>query len=186
MARTPNGNRMRAFSQPFTVSSPIHPLHSIPASAVAVNASSFAGEPLTTRLSIPQSSSSASDQLSLPQTSDVAVIEPCATRANQRVLGRPISAILPSLDTTLESVPYDHGSSVPVHLSSSQSRSWLTVPLCRNVYPYRLFDHTTLPAVEQRFGFPLHRVKPNYQPHEKCRPVPHWTTAVILAPTTTM
>ena len=102
-----------------------------------------------------------------------------------RVSAHPISAIFPPLNITLGSVPYDHGSSVPVDLSSSQSRSWLTVPLCSNVYPYRPVDHNASPAVEPWFGFLLHRVKPTYQPHTKCRPVPHWTTAVTPAPTTT-
>ena len=148
MAQAPNGDRMHAFSQPSAFISPTHPLHAIPASPVAVNAS-FEGEPLTTHLNIPQSpSSSASDHFSLPPTSDVTVIETCASLANQRVSARPISAIFPSLNIALGSVPYDHGSSVPVHLSPSQSRSWLTVPLCSNAHPYRPVDHTASPAVE--------------------------------------
>ena len=164
--------------------SPAHHLHSIPASAVAVN-TSVAGEPFTTHLNIPQSSSSsAGNYFSLPPTSDVIVIETCATRANQTGLAHPISAILPSLNITLGSIPYNHGSSVPVHLSSSHSCLWLTVPLCSNVHPYRFFDHTAPPVVEPWLGFPLHRVKPNYQPQAKCPPVPHWTTTVTLAPTT--
>ena len=175
MALTPSGDRMRAFSQPSTFISFTHPLRAIPASAVAVNASSFAGEPLTTHLNIPQSSSSTNNHFSLPPTSYVTVIGPCATLANQKVLTHPISAILPSLNITLRGVPYDQGSSVPVSL---QSHSWPTVLLCSNVRPHRLFDHTASPVVEPRFDFPLHRTKPNYQSQAKCPPIPPRTTTM--------
>ena len=186
MARAPSGDRMRAFSQSSTFISPTHHLHAIPTSPVAVNASSFGGEPLTTHLHIPQSSSSAGNHFSLPPTSGVTVIDTRAVRANQKVLSPTISVILPSLNNTLGSVPYDHGTSVPVNLSSSQSRSWLMVPLCSNVYPYRLFDHRASSAVELRFGFPLQQTKPNYQPQAECPPIPPRTTAFTLAATTTM
>ena len=117
---------MRAFSRLYTFTSPTHHSHTTPASAIAVHASSFEGEPLTTHLDIPQSSSSATNHFSLPPTSGVTAIDTRTVRAHQKVLPRPISVTLPSLNITLGSVPYDYGSSVPVHLSSSQSRSWLT------------------------------------------------------------
>ena len=185
MARTPSGARMPAVSQPSTVFADTYPLPVIPASAIAVSASSSAGELLATHLNIPQSSSSgASNPFSLPVTADVTVIENYAARANQNVPACPIPAILPSFNTNPRSAPY--GSSASVILSQSQSLSyancsWLTAPHCSNVYPYRLFDH---PVAEPRFGCPLHQTMPNYRLHEKYSPVPHRIIAVTLAPTT--
>ena len=186
MARTPSSDRMPIFSQPSTVFASTYPLPVIPASAIAVSASSSAGELLNTHLNIPQSSSfSASNPFSLSETVDVTVIENYADCANQKVPVRPIPAVLPtvlpSLSTNFRSTPY--GSSASVSLSESLSlsfanRPWLTTPHCSNVYPHKLFDHS---VAEPRFGCPLHQTIPNHQLHEKYAPVPR---RITLAPTT--
>ena len=188
MARTPSGDHMPAFSQPSNVFASTYPFPVIPASVIAVSASSSAGEVPTTHLNIPQPSSfSSSNPFSLPTTVDVTVIGNYTDRANQKVPARPIPAVLPtvlpSLSTDSRSAPY--GSSASVSQSRSQSlsfanRPWLT-PHCSNVYPYRLFDH---PVAEPRFGCSLYQTIPNYQLHEKYPPVPYRITAVTLAPTT--